>query len=146
MASTSAPMGGRAATGQGLFTRQSSGLVRALGVPAATGIAVATISVVMLLVVGAVSLVSIRRLAQVILVLVGIQLLAFLVLGWLLITHSHQDFVNALASFSNHPGAYNDIIAAAQKDSIPLGFSIGASLTAVPFMVLNSNAGPSAYS
>ena len=250
MASTSAPMGGRAATGQGLFTRQSSGLVRELGVPAATGIAlasvavvntfinfnaglvsfdkaemtlplllgaaiwlvamfaykylleaipraggeyvylsriispalgamagisiciaftyilaananftaaytpfmltalgaafnssaisnaasnvtsqgaVATISVVMLLVVGAVSLVSIRRLAQVILVLVGIQLLAFLVLGWLLITHSHQDFVNALASFSNHPGAYNDIIAAAQKDSIPLGFSIGAS-------------------
>src|SRR3989454_10116949 len=74
--------------------------------------AVATISVVMLLVVGAVSLVSIKRLAQVILVLVGIQLLAFLVLGWLLITHSHQDFVTALASFSNHPGAYNDILAA----------------------------------
>src|SRR2546427_12016205 len=101
--------------------------------------AVATISVVMLLVVGAVSLVSIKRLAQVILVLVGIQLLAFLVLGWLLITHSHQDFVTALASFSNHPGAYNDILAAAQKDNIPLGFSIGASLTAVPFMVLNYN-------
>ncbi|TMG62032.1 MAG: APC family permease [Chloroflexi bacterium] len=262
MASTSAPMGGRAATGQGLFTRQSSGLVRELGIPAATGIAlasvavvntfinfnaglvsfdqaemtlplllgaaiwlvamfaykylleaipraggeyvylsriispalgamagisiciaftyilaananftatytpfmltalgaafnssaisdaagnvtnqgaVATISVVMLLVVGAVSLVSIKRLAQVILVLVGIQLLAFLVLGWLLITHSHQDFVTALASFSNHPGAYNDILAAAQKDNIPLGFSIGASLTAVPFMVLNYN-------
>src|SRR6266436_3458723 len=78
--------------------------------------AVATISVVMLLVVGAVSLVSIKRLAQEILVLV-----------WLLITHSHQDFVTALASFSNHPGAYNDILAAAQKDNIPLGFSIGAS-------------------
>src|SRR5256885_6981282 len=101
--------------------------------------AVAAISVVMLLVVGAVSLVSIRRLAQVILVLVGIQLLAFLVLGWLLITHSHQDFVTALASFSNHPGAYNDILAAAQKANIPIGFSIGASLTAVPFMVLNYN-------
>ncbi len=101
--------------------------------------AVATISVAMLLVVGAVSLVSIRRLAQVILALVGIQLLAFLVLGWILITHSHQDFVNALASFSNHPNAYNDILAAAQKDQIPLGISIGASLTAVPFMVLNYN-------
>jgi len=101
--------------------------------------AVAAISVVMLLVVGAVSLVSIRRLAQVILALVGIQLLAFLVLGWLLITHSHQDFVNALASFSNHPSAYNDILAAAQKAQIPLGISIGASLTAVPFMVLNYN-------
>src|SRR5207245_10381497 len=101
--------------------------------------AIAAISVVMLLVVGAVSLVSIRRLAQVILALVGIQLLAFLVLGWLLITHSHQDFVNALASFSNHPSAYNDILAAAQKAQIPLGISIGASLTAVPFMVLNYN-------
>src|SRR3989440_844948 len=101
--------------------------------------AVAAISVVMLLVVGAVSLVSIRRLAQVILALVGIQLLAFLVLGWLLITHSHQDFVNAFASFSNHPSAYNDILAAAQKAQIPLGISIGASLTAVPFMVLNYN-------
>src|SRR5207245_288216 len=94
--------------------------------------AIAAISVVMLLVVGTVSLVSIRRLAQVILALVGIQLLAFLVLGWLLITHSHQDFVSAFASFSNHPNAYNDILAAAQKDQIPLGISIGASLTAVP--------------
>src|SRR6267143_1535976 len=101
--------------------------------------AVAAISVVMLLIVGAISLISIRRLAQVILVLVGIQLLAFLVLGWILVTHSHQDFVNALASFSNHPNAYNDILAAAAKDQIPLGVSIGASLLAVPFMVLNYN-------
>src|SRR5437899_10744949 len=262
MASTSASMGGTTAAGQGLFTRQSSGLVRELGVPAATGIAlasvavvntfinfnaglvsfnqaemilplllgaaiwlvamfaykylleaipraggeyvylsrivspalgamagisiciaftyilaananftasytpfmltalgaalnssaisdaannvtsqtaVAIISVVMLLVVAAVSFVPLRRLAQVILVLVGIQLLAFLVLGWILVTHSHQDFVNALASFSNHPNAYNDILGAAAKDQIPLGVSIGASLLAVPFMVLNYN-------
>jgi APA family basic amino acid/polyamine antiporter len=101
--------------------------------------AVAIISVVMLLVVAAVSFVPLRRLAQVILVLVGIQLLAFLVLGWILVTHSHQDFVNALASFSNHPNAYNDILAAAAKDQIPPGVSIGASLLAVPFMVLNYN-------
>src|SRR5205809_7173226 len=46
MASTSAPMGGRAATGQGLFTRQSSGLVRELGIPAATGISLASVAVV----------------------------------------------------------------------------------------------------
>ncbi|HYT12193.1 MAG TPA: hypothetical protein VEL12_05320 [Candidatus Nitrosopolaris sp.] len=101
--------------------------------------AVAIISVVMLLVVAAVSFVPLRRLAQVILALVGIQLLAFLVLGWILVTHSHQDFVNALATFSNHPNAYNDILAAAAKDQIPLGVSIGASLLAVPFMVLNYN-------
>ena len=101
--------------------------------------AVAIISVVMLLVVAAVSFVPLRRLAQVILALVGIQLLAFLVLGWILVTHSHQDFINALATFSNHPNAYNDILAAAAKDQIPLGVSIGASLLAVPFMVLNYN-------
>src|SRR3989440_11680175 len=47
MASTSAssPLGGKAAAGQGLFTRQSSGLVRELGIPAATGIALASVAV-----------------------------------------------------------------------------------------------------
>jgi APA family basic amino acid/polyamine antiporter len=262
MASTSAPSGGRATTGSGLFTRQSSGLVRELGIPAATGIslasvavvntfinfnagltafnqadmilplllgagiwlvamfaykylleaipraggeyvylsrivspalgamfgigiciaftyilaananftaqyvpflltalgaalgsssisdaasqvtsttAIATISVVMLLVVGAASFVSLRRLAQVILGLVIVQLIAFLVLGWLLITHSHSDFITAFGQFSGHPTAYNDILTAAAKDNIPLGVSVTASLIAVPFMVLNYN-------
>src|SRR5436309_15564146 len=46
MASTSASLGGKAAAGQGLFTRQSSGLVRELGIPAATGIALASVAVV----------------------------------------------------------------------------------------------------
>src|SRR5207249_10760385 len=101
--------------------------------------AIAIVSVAMLLVVGACSFFSLRRLAQIIMALVIFQLVAFLVLGWLRLTHSHQDFVTALASFSNHPNAYNDILAAASKDNIPLGFSIGASLTAVPFMVLNYN-------
>ena len=101
--------------------------------------AIAIISVVMLLVVGAASWVSLRRLAQVILALVIVQLVAFLVLGWLLITHSHSDFVTAFGQFSGHPTAYNDILAAAAKDNIPLGVSIAASLTAVPFMVLNYN-------
>jgi basic amino acid/polyamine antiporter, APA family len=262
MASSSAPLGGRATSGSGLFTRQSSGLVRELGIPAATGIslasvavvntfinfnagltafnqadmtlplllgagiwlvamfaykylleaipraggeyvylsrivspalgamfgigiciaftyilaananftaqylpflltslgaafgsssisdaasqvtsqtAIAIISVVMLLVVGVASFVSLRRLAQVILGLVIVQLIAFLVLGWLLVTHSHADFVTAFGQFSGHPTAYNDILAAAAKDTIPLGVSLTASLTVVPFMVLNYN-------
>ena len=46
MASTSAPLGGRATSGSGLFTRQSSGLVRELGIPAATGISLASVAVV----------------------------------------------------------------------------------------------------
>src|ERR1700730_5708063 len=106
-------------------------------VPSHTAIAI--ISVVMLLVVGAASWVSLRRLAQVILALVVVQLVAFLVLGWLLITHSHADFVTAFGQFSGHPTAYNDILAAAAKDNIPLGVSVSASLIAVPFMVLNYN-------
>src|SRR3981081_2319323 len=41
------PMGGgRAATSSGLFTRQSSGLVRELGIPAATAISLASVAVV----------------------------------------------------------------------------------------------------
>lgn len=101
--------------------------------------AIAIISVLMLLVVGAASWVSLRRLAQVILGLVIVQLVAFLVLGWLLITHSHNDFVTAFGAFSGHPTAYNDILAAAAKDNIPLGVSFGSSLLVVPFMVLNYN-------
>jgi APA family basic amino acid/polyamine antiporter len=101
--------------------------------------AIAIISVVMLLVVGAASWVSLRRLAQVILGLVIVQLVAFLVLGWLLITHSHADFVTAFGQFSGHPTAYNDLLAAAAKDNIPLGVSLTASLVVVPFMVLNYN-------
>lgn len=101
--------------------------------------AIAIISVVMLLIVGAASWVSLRRLAQVILALVVVQLVAFLVLGWLLITHSHSDFVTAFGQFSGHPTAYQDILAAAAKDKIPLGVSVTSSLIAVPFMVLNYN-------
>jgi len=101
--------------------------------------AIAIISVAMLLVVGACSFLALRRLAQLIMALVIFQIFAFVVLGWLFITHSHQDFVTALGQFSGHPNAYSDILAAAQKDSIPLGVSFGASLIVVPFMVLNYN-------
>jgi amino acid transporter len=101
--------------------------------------AVAIIGTGMLLVVGICSIFSLRRLAQVILGLVIFQLVAFLVLGFLLITHSHSDFVTALGQFSGHPTAYNDILAAAKKDNIPIGVSLGASVLVVPFMVLNYN-------
>jgi amino acid transporter len=271
MATASTPMGGKAATGQALFTRQSSGLVRELGIPAATGIALASVAVVntfinfyggllnfskvdmvlplllgaliwfiamfayryllqaipraggeyvylsriihpaigtmvgiacavgfsytlsananfaanylpfaltalgsafgssaltsaagsitntaqcgqvtcapglaisavvFLVIVGLGSIFSLRRIAQVILGLVIFQVLAFLVLGFLFATHSHQDFVNALGSFSGKSTAYNDVIALAQKDNIALGVDIGASILVVPFMVLNYN-------
>src|ERR1700751_3630772 len=43
---TSGSVGGKATTGQALFTRQSSGLFLELGVPAGTGIALASVAVV----------------------------------------------------------------------------------------------------
>jgi basic amino acid/polyamine antiporter, APA family len=271
MASASTPMAGKPVAGQGLFTRQSSGLVRELGIPAATGIALASVAVVntfinfyaglfnftkvdmvlplllaagiwlvamfayryllraipraggeyvymsriispavgtmigiatavgfsytlsananfaanyvpfglnalgsafnssaltsaassisgttscvtvtcapglvicavgMLVIVGVLSVFSLRRVAQIILALVIFQVVAFIVLGFLLATHSHQDFVNALGSFSGKSTAYNDVIALAQKNGVALGVDVGASLLVVPFMVLNYN-------
>jgi basic amino acid/polyamine antiporter, APA family len=106
-------------------------------VTCAPGLAIC--AVVFLLIVGFGSIFSLRRIAQVILGLVIFQVLAFLVLGFLLATHSHQDFVNALGSFSGKPTAYNDVIALAQKDNVALGIDIGASILVVPFMVLNYN-------
>jgi basic amino acid/polyamine antiporter, APA family len=93
----------------------------------------------MLVIVGLASVFSLRRIAQVILALVIFQVIAFVVLGFLLATHSHQDFVNALGAYSGKSTAYNDVLALAQKNSIPLGVDLGASLLVVPFMVLNYN-------
>ncbi len=93
----------------------------------------------LLVIVGLASVFSLRRIAQVILALVIFQVVAFVVLGFLLATHSHQDFVNALGSYSGKSTAYNDVIALAQRNGIPLGVDIGASLLVVPFMVLNYN-------
>jgi APA family basic amino acid/polyamine antiporter len=96
-------------------------------------------AVVMLVIVGLGSIFSLRRIAQVILALVIFQVVAFLVLGFLFATHSHQDFVNAFGSFSGKSTAYNDVMALAQTNSVPLGVDIGASLLVIPFMVLNYN-------
>jgi APA family basic amino acid/polyamine antiporter len=99
----------------------------------------AIVAVVFLVIVGLGSIFSLRRIAQVILGLVIFQVVAFVVLGFLLATHSHQDFVNAFGSFSGKATAFNDVIALAQKNSVPLGVDVGASLLVVPFMVLNYN-------
>jgi APA family basic amino acid/polyamine antiporter len=101
--------------------------------------AMAAIAVGSLVVVGLLSLLPLRRIAQVILGLVVIQLLAFVALAIILLTHSHSDFVSSFGSFSNHPNAYNDILSAAKSNGIATGISLTASLLVVPFMVLNYN-------
>ena len=96
-------------------------------------------AVLFLVVVGLGSIFSLRRIAQVILGLVIFQVLAFIILGFLFATHSHQDFINALGSYSGHSTAFNDVINLAKKDNIALGVDVGASILVVPFMVLNYN-------
>jgi basic amino acid/polyamine antiporter, APA family len=101
--------------------------------------AVAIISVCVLLLLGVCSVFPVRRVAQVVLALVVLQAIAYLSVGFLLLTHSHSDFVAAFGQFSSHPNAYNDILDAASKAKLPLGVSFAASLTVVPFMFLNFN-------
>ena len=101
--------------------------------------AVALICVGMMLVVGVLSLWSLKRVAQIILGLVVIQLLAFLALAVILLTHSHSDFVNSFGSFSHNPNAYNEVLSTAKQHGIATGISLTASLLVVPFMVLNYN-------
>jgi len=68
-----------------------------------------------------------------------VQLLAFVALAIILLTHSHSDFVSSFGNFSNHPNAYNDVLSAAKSNGIATGISLTASLLVVPFMVLNYN-------
>jgi len=101
--------------------------------------AIAIISVVVLVLLGVCSVFPLRRVAQVVLVLVVIQGIAYLSVAFLLLTHTHDQFVAAFAQFSNHPNAYTDVISAANKDNLPLGVSFVTSLTVIPFMFLNFN-------
>jgi len=101
--------------------------------------AIAAICVGMLLIVGALSLMPLRRVAQVIIVLVAIQLLAFVALALILLFHSHSDFVKSFGDFNHNSNAYNEIFTAAKANGIATGTSLTASLLVVPFMVLNYN-------
>jgi amino acid transporter len=114
-----------------------TGTTTCLTVTCAPGLVICAVG--LLVIVGLASVFSLRRIAQVILALVIFQVVAFLVLGWLLVTHSHTDFVNALGSFSGHSTAYGDVINLAKKNGVPLGVDAGASLLVIPFMVLNYN-------
>ncbi len=101
--------------------------------------AIAIISVAVLLLLGVCSIFPVRTVARVVLGLVILQAIAYLSVVFLLLTHSHADFVAAFGQFSNHPDAYSQILAAASKANLPLGVSVAASLSVVPFMFLNFN-------
>ena len=100
---------------------------------------VAGLSVAVMVIVAIASILSLKRLAQVIIGLIGLQLLAFLVLGLLLADHSHASFVAAFARFSHRPGAYQAIVNAGHSAGIAFGASFASMVFIIPFMVLNYN-------
>jgi basic amino acid/polyamine antiporter, APA family len=104
-----------------------------------SNLSVVLISCGVMLVVALLSIFSLRRLAQIILGMIMLQLIAFLVLALLLADHSHSDFVAAFARYTHHPGAYHALIAAGKTNGIAYGAAFAAMIGIIPFMVLNYN-------
>lgn len=104
-----------------------------------TNLAIVLISCGVMVLVALASLFSLKRLAQIILGLIIVQLLAFVVLALLLADHSHSDFVAAFARFTHHPGAYQALISLGKSNGIIYGAAFAAMIGIIPFMVLNYN-------
>jgi amino acid transporter len=104
-----------------------------------SNIAIAWLSVAVMLIVAALSLFSVKIVARIIFWLIVLQVLAFVVLIGMLAVNSHSDFTSALATYSNHPGAYQAIIATAKSNGVVFGTSIASAVAIIPFMVLNYN-------
>jgi basic amino acid/polyamine antiporter, APA family len=104
-----------------------------------SNIAIAWLSIIVMLIVAALSLFSVKVVARIIFGLLILQVVAFVVLIGMLAFNSHADFVNSLASYSHHPGAYQAIIAGGKANGVVFGTSIAAAVAIIPFMVLNYN-------
>ena len=104
-----------------------------------TNLAVVLISCGVMVIVALASLFSLKRLAQIILALIVVQLLAFLCLAVLLADHSHADFVSAFARYTHHPGAYQALVSLGHSNGVLYGTSFAAMIAIIPFMVLNYN-------
>ena len=104
-----------------------------------SNLSVAWLSVILMLLVAALSLFSVKIVARIIFWLIVLQLVAFVALIGMLTFNSHADFVTALASYSHHPGAYSAIIAGGKANGVLFGTSIAAAVAIIPFMVLNYN-------
>jgi len=94
---------------------------------------------VVMLIVAALSLFSVKIVARIIFWLIVLQVVAFVVLIGMLAVNSHSDFVSALATYSNHPNAYGAIITSAKANGVVFGTSIASAVAIIPFMVLNYN-------
>ena len=70
-----------------------------------SNLAIAWLSIIVMLIVAALSLFSLKIVARIIFWLIVLQVVAFVVLIGMLAVNSHADFVNSLANYSHHPGA-----------------------------------------
>ena len=104
-----------------------------------SNIAIAWLSVAVMLIVAALSLFKVKIVARIIFWLIVLQVVAFVVLIGMLAFNSHADFTSALATYSNHPGAFQAIINAARSNGVVFGTSIASGVAIIPFMVLNYN-------
>jgi amino acid transporter len=104
-----------------------------------SNIAIAWLSIIVMVIVAALSLASVKVVARIIFWLIVVQVVAFVALIGVLAFNSHADFVNSLATYSHHPGAYSAIIAGAKSNGVVFGTSIAAGIAIIPFMVLNYN-------
>lgn len=104
-----------------------------------SNLSIAWLSVIVMLIVAALSLFSVKIVARIIFWLIVLQVVAFVALIAVLAFHSHSDFVASLANYSNHAGAYSAIIAGAKSNGVVFGTSIAAAVAIIPFMVLNYN-------
>jgi amino acid transporter len=104
-----------------------------------SNLSIAWLSVILMLIVAALSLFSVKIVARIIFWLIVLQVVAFVALIAVLAFHSHDNFVSTLATYSNHPGAYDAIIAGAKSNGVLFGTSIASAVAIIPFMVLNYN-------
>ncbi|MGZ4168794.1 MAG: amino acid permease [Solirubrobacteraceae bacterium] len=104
-----------------------------------TNLAVVLISCGVMVIVGLASFFPLKRLAQIILALIVVQLLAFLCLAVLLADHSHADFVSGFARYTHHPGAYQALVSLGHANGVLYGTAFASMIAIIPFMVLNYN-------
>jgi basic amino acid/polyamine antiporter, APA family len=97
------------------------------------------ISLIVMVIVAALSLFSVKAVARIIFGLILLQLLAFVVLIIVLAASSKSGFQSSVDTFSHHANAYHAIISAAKSNGVLFGSSIASMIAIIPFMVLNYN-------
>jgi amino acid transporter len=97
------------------------------------------ISLIVMAIVAALSLFSVKIVARIIFWLIAFQVVAFVLLFIVLATTSKAQFATSLASFSHHPGAYQAILSGGKAGGVVFGTSVASAIAIIPFMVLNYN-------